>query len=175
MGETVNREAAAGAQGRAVADSRAFQDGVIAGVLGAATVAIWFLVVYTINGRPLYTPTVLGTALFRHGEGLAVPARLPISLDMVLMFTWVYGLVLRDGGRRCLVAAVGGRATPKRRLRLPVHLRSARVGFIAAASVFAEPILHTLAWPAVLVANLLAAATMGGYFRLQHPHMRISP
>ncbi len=38
-----------------------------------------------------------------------------------------------------------------------------------------EPVLHTLAWPAVLVANLLAAATMGDYFRLRHPNMRISP
>ena len=32
---------------------------------GAATIAIWFAVLDVVSGRPLYTPTVLGTALFR--------------------------------------------------------------------------------------------------------------
>jgi len=40
---------------------------------------------------------------------------------------------------------------------------------------FAEPILHALAWPAVLVANVLAAAAMGGYFWVRHPNLRVQP
>ena len=175
MGETVKREAAVAAQEGAVAASRVFQDGVMAGVIGAATVAIWFLVVDTINGRPLYTPTVLGTALFRHGEGLAGPARLPISLDMVLMFTWVHGLAFAmAGGAVSWLLSVAERR-PTVGFGILMLFVVFEFGFIAAAWVFAEPVLHTLAWPAVLVANLLAAATMGGYFRLRHPHLRISP
>jgi len=48
-------------------------------------------------------------------------------------------------------------------------------GFIAAAFVFAEPILHALAWPAVLVGNLLAAAAMGLYFWHRHPDLVVRP
>jgi hypothetical protein len=32
---------------------------------------VWFFVLDTIQGRPFYTRTVLGTALFRRGAGLA--------------------------------------------------------------------------------------------------------
>src|SRR5262249_57069704 len=79
--------------------SRVYQQGFLAGLVGAATVALWFLIVDTFNGRPLYTPTVLGTALFRHGAGLGAAETLPISFEMVWMFTWVHALVF---------AAIGG-------------------------------------------------------------------
>jgi len=32
-----------------------------------------------------------------------------------------------------------------------------------------------LTWSSVLVANLLAASTMAGYFWLLHPKLRVSP
>jgi len=48
-------------------------------------------------------------------------------------------------------------------------------GFVGAALVFAEPILRALAWPSVLVGNLLAAAVMAAYFWRQHATLRISP
>ena len=67
-----------------------YQEGMIAGALGALTIALWFLLVDTVAGRPLWTPTVLGTALFRGGAGLGTPETLTVSLEMVLMFTWVH-------------------------------------------------------------------------------------
>ena len=53
--------------------SRLYQEGMIAGLVGAAIVALWFLILDAFNGRPLYTPTVLGTALFRRAAGLGSP------------------------------------------------------------------------------------------------------
>ena len=53
-----------------VETSRLYLQGIIAGFVGAATIAMWFLILDTINGRPLYMPSLLGTALFRHGEWL---------------------------------------------------------------------------------------------------------
>jgi hypothetical protein len=41
--------------------------------------------------------------------------------------------------------------------------------------VFAEPVLHELAWPAVLVGNLLAAAAMAAVLWRQHPRLAIQP
>jgi hypothetical protein len=36
-------------------------------------------------------------------------------------------------------------------------------------------VLHALAWPSVLVGNLLAAVVLGGYLWHRHPHMAINP
>ncbi len=48
-------------------------------------------------------------------------------------------------------------------------------GFVAVAIVVAEPILGLLAWPAVLVGNVLAASAMAGYFWYRHRGMTILP
>src|SRR6266850_1119911 len=72
--------------------ARLYQEGMIAGVIGAITVAVWFLLLDTAAGHPFYTPTVLGTAIFRR-SALASPETLSVSLEMVGMFTWVHMLV----------------------------------------------------------------------------------
>jgi hypothetical protein len=94
---------------------------------------------------------------------------------MVLMFTWVHGLVF---------AALGGIAA----WLLAVAERSPHVGFgiillfvvfeacfTMAAYLLAAPILHALTWPAVVIANLLAAAVMAGYLWWRHPALRVEP
>src|SRR5438067_2400125 len=58
-----------------------YAEGIRAGLVGAATIAVWFLLLDTIAGRPLYTPNVLGTALLRGVNALDDPARLPIDLE----------------------------------------------------------------------------------------------
>jgi len=83
--------------------SQRYLEGIVAGVIGAATIAIWFLILDAIYARPLYTPTVLGTALFRHGEGLSSPGNLPISLEMTWMYTWVHGLAF------CVIGEIASR------------------------------------------------------------------
>ncbi len=155
--------------------SRLYREGIVAGVIGAATIAIWFLILDTISGRPLYTPTVLGTALFRRAEGLASLENLPVSIEMTLMYTWVHGLIF------CVIGGVASRllALAEQNLNIGFGILLFFVvfefGFVIAASVFAEGVLGALAWPAVLLGNLLAAAAMGGYFWRRHPHLTIRP
>jgi hypothetical protein len=152
-----------------------YQQGIVAGILGAATVAIWFFIIDLFSGRPFYTPTVLGTALFRKGVGLEAAETLPISFEMVLFYTWVHGLAF------CLVGGLASKllAIAERNLSLGFGILLLFVvfefGFVGAALIFAEPILKTLAWPSVLVGNLLAAAVMAGYFWRHHPNLRIRP
>jgi len=154
--------------------ARLYQEGMIAGVIGAATVAVWFLLLDTAAGRPFYTPTVLGSALFRRGA-LASPETLSVSLEMVGMFTWVHMLVF---------AALGGIASrllgmvernPSWGFGLLLFAVVFEFGFLAAALVFAAPVLRLIPWPSVLVANLLAAAAMSAYFWWRHPGLVVRP
>ncbi|MBI3304545.1 MAG: hypothetical protein HYZ72_20980 [Deltaproteobacteria bacterium] len=155
--------------------SKLYQEGIVAGVVGATAIAIWFLTVDAINGRPLYTPTVLGTALFKGGAGLASPESLPVNLDMVLMFTWVHGLVfIIIGG---IASRLLGLAEHNPNLGFGILLLFVvfELGFMAVNMAFAEAVLRALAWQAVLVGNLLAAAAMAGYFWRRHPSLTIRP
>ena len=155
--------------------SKLYLEGIVAGVIGAATIAIWFLVLDTINGRSLYTPTVLGTALFRRGEGLASPESLPISFEMVLMYTWVHVLVF---------AVIGGVASrllqlaernPNLGFGILLLFVVFEFGFLAVATLVEGRILQVLAWQAILLGNLLAVAAMAGYFWRRHPNLKILP
>ena len=155
--------------------SRLFQDGIVAGTLGAATIALWFLLLDTISGQPLYTPTVLGTALFRGGAGLESPHTLPISFDMVLAFTWLHMLVfVVIGGLASLLFAQAERR-PSLGFGIVLLFVVFEFGFIAVAIVFAETVLKALTMPAILVGNLLAAAAMAVYLWRRHPQLSIEP
>lgn len=152
-----------------------YRDGMIAGVLGALSVALWFLLLDTLSGRPLWTPTVLGTVLFRGGAGLGTPETLPVSVEMVLMFTWVHGLVFVALGG--IVARLLDHAErhPGSGFGVLLLFVVLQFGFIAVTTVFAAPVLRALSSWSILVANLLAAAAMTAYFRWRHPDLRVSP
>src|SRR5215813_6785332 len=52
---------------------RIYEEGLVAGLIGAAVIAVWFLVLDTVGGRPFHTPTILGRAIFLGGQGLGSP------------------------------------------------------------------------------------------------------
>jgi hypothetical protein len=152
-----------------------YQEGMLGGVLGALTIALWFLLLDAISGRPLFTPTVLGTALFRGGAGLGSPETLPVSIEMVAMFTWVHLLVFAALGG--IVARLLGHVEhhPQSGFGVLLLFVVFQFGFIVAAAVVAAPVLRVLSAWSILVANLLAAAAMTAYFRRRHPGLRVSP
>ena len=152
--------------------SRVHQEGIIAGVIGAATVAVWFLVLDTLAGHPFSTPTLLGAALFHRGAAVAVPG---VSLEMVLMFTWVHGLVFVVLGGIASWLLAQAERHPSFGFGVLMLFVIFQFGFMVAAMLFASPILVALGWPAILGANLLAAATMAAYFFWRHPSLEVRP
>jgi hypothetical protein len=152
-----------------------YQEGMIAGVLGALAVAVWFLVLDSLSGRPFWTPTVLGTALFRGGAGLTSPEGVPVSAEMVLMFSWVHGMVFAGLGG--LAARLLGYAErhPSAGFGVLLLFVVFQFGFIAMATIVAEPVLHVLSAWSILVANLLAAAVMAAFLRHRHPSLQVRP
>jgi hypothetical protein len=159
----------------ATGESRVYSEGIIAGLVGAATIAVWFFLLDVLNGRPFYTPMVLGTALFSRAGELVTPEEFPISFETVLMYTWVHALVF------CVIGGIASKlidlAEDNASLGFGILLLFVvfEFGFIAVAFVFAEPVLHALTWPAILAGDLLAAGAMAGYFWQHHPGLIIRP
>jgi hypothetical protein len=155
--------------------SNVYREGIVAGLLGAATIALWFFVVDIFSGRPFYTPSLLGSALFRRGIALDQPETQTVSFEMVLIYTWVHAMVF------CVIGGLASKllALAEQNLNLGFGILLLFVvfefGFVGMAFIFAEPVLHALTWPAIFVGNLMAAAVMAAYFWRRRPSLTIEP
>jgi hypothetical protein len=152
-----------------------YLEGIRAGLVGASVIAVWFLLVDTFAGRPFYTPTVLGAALFHGGAGIENESAVTPSLELVAGFTWVHYLVfmlIGIGAARLMALA---ERNPSLGFGIVLFFAVFEFGFLLASMVFAEGILQRLAWPAVVVGNLLAAVGMGVVLWRGHRQLDIQP
>ena len=152
-----------------------YLEGIRAGLVGASVIAVWFLLVDTFAGRPFYTPTVLGAALFHGGAGIENESAVTPSLELVAGFTWVHDLVfmlIGIGAARLMALA---ERNPSFGFGIVLFFAVFEFGFLLASMIFAEGVLQRLAWPAVVVGNLLAAVGMGLVLWRGHRQLDIQP
>jgi hypothetical protein len=152
-----------------------YLEGIRAGLVGASVIALWFLLVDTFAGRPLYTPTVLGAALFHGGAGIENESAVTPSLELVAGFTWVHYLVfmlIGIGAARLMALA---ERNPSLGFGIVLFFAVFEFGFLLASMVFADSVMQRLAWPAVVVGNLLAAIGMCWVLWRAHRQLAIQP
>lgn len=149
--------------------------GLIAGTLGAATLAIWFLIIDLIQGRPLFTPAMLGTMFFKGGDSLTALGSLPITADLVLGFTFLHWLVFVLLGGVAAWLLESAERHPSAGFGILLLFMLFEFGFVAVVTLFANPVLQELTWPTVLVGNLLAAVAMGSYLWRRYSYVTIRP
>src|SRR5207302_10658991 len=71
------------------AERSVVREGIVAGLIGAAVVAVWFFVFDLLRGRPFLTPTLLGSLVF---FGVKTPTGLDPALGPILGYTVLHGL-----------------------------------------------------------------------------------
>lgn len=143
------------------------RDGVVAGLLGAISVAAWFFLLDVVAGRPFFTPAVLGAAVFQMfgefgGRGLVAH---------VVVYTILHVAAFVAFG---IVAAQASNA-----LELERRPRGI-IGFLALFAVLeatylvgvgvaaASELFGVYAWWQFGIANLIAALLMGRYIWRSH-------
>jgi hypothetical protein len=141
--------------------SGVLREGTVAGLIGAAVIMLWFLLLDSLHGQPLRTPTLLGTALLGRAE--ATDAVLAYSVLHVLVFV-LFGLVTAT-----LVA--GADEQPSFLFPLVILYVAFEVFIFAVVLVLARWVFDELAGWAVVVGNLLAAAGMLAYYFTGHPRL----
>lgn len=146
-------------------DRRLARDGVIAGLIGAVIVAVWFLIYDAAHGRPFRTPALLGAAAFR---GVADPATVSSTPGLVAQYTVLHGVVFALIGLLVAWLIVSAQRAPAGMLVLFIVLVSFEVFFLALLVLLAHPVLDEIAWWTILVANALAALGMVAYLLLRH-------
>ena len=148
--------------------SKVWRQGIVAGLLGAAGVAVWFLVVDLISGNPLYTPGVLGEAMLRvlgsstvHGSTFNV-----VAYTVVHIVAFIGVGILASG-----LIEVSHRA-PHVTIGFLLFFVVFETGFYFIAMFLSEfDALGRLNWYQIGGANVLASVLMGGYFWRRHPEL----
>jgi hypothetical protein len=143
-------------------------EGAITGAIGATAVAVWFLIVDAISGRPLYTPELLGGAFF----SIFGPPAGETPLQYIIGYTLVHYFVFAIVGT--VLAFIVRRADEDPHVLAGLVIGGvvfllASFGFVAFLSQGTR--LGALAWWQIGAATLLAAVLMGWYQWRTHPHV----
>lgn len=159
-----NTEASPGLSGDAIRTG----EGIIAGLLGAVTVAAWFFVFDLVRGEPFFTPGALGSVVFHGARGVEqVRVDVPTVLGYTILHFAVFGVL------GTILSTALSRAG-----RIPHLLLGGIILFVTlealimgALTIVAEFLLGNLAWWTVAIGNLLAVLAMGGFFAVRHPSL----
>jgi hypothetical protein len=146
-------------------DGRVVREGVLAGLIGAAVVAVWFLLFDVVQSQPLRTPAVLWAALF---QGIRTPSAVSPALGPVIAYTIAHVLVFVAFGLVAAFLVAGAEREPAMLLALLIFFAAFEVFFLALIVFLAEPVLGVLAWWAILIGNFLAGVSMLAFFFVRH-------
>jgi hypothetical protein len=142
-------------------------DGLFTGMLGALTVALWFLILDLMWGRPLYTPALLGSILL-HGAGAAAGPIAMAPLEIAAYTAFHFVAFVAVGVLFAWLMSLFERF-PVVFFVLVVLFACLQVGFVGLSlALHLEAPERLPAW-SVMVANLLAAAAMATFQARRHP------
>jgi hypothetical protein len=145
------------------------REGSIAGLLGAATVALWFFVIDLARGKPLLMPSALGHIIF-HATGVAgsegqtahVVAYTIFHVFAFVVVGIIASAILRRGEREPAVIAGG--------FLLFVVFEA---GFYIMTSALSQSkTLGLPSWYLVASGNLISSVVMGAYLWKAYPSLR---
>lgn len=143
--------------------------GIVTGVVGAGAVAVWFLVLDAVAGRPFFTPAALGAAFFL---GTRSPEEVQVGIGIVAAYTVLHGAAFALLGLATVATAEWLERAPS------FWLVSALGGFLlvgtflVAATVFAEWVLGALSPWAVGAGTLIGVGAMAAWVWRTHPMLR---
>jgi len=147
---------------------RLLREGFIAGVIGAAAVAVWFFIVDLIAGTAFFTPSVLGQAVF---WGLRDATSVEVTFPSVIAYTAVHVVAFGIVGIAAAALAFMVDKWPTTLFFVVVFFAIFEIGFYISLMLAARPLLGALAWTNVAIGNLIAAIAMGYYLWKAHPHI----
>ena len=147
------------------AERSVLREGIVAGVIGAAVVAIWFFVFDLLRGRPFLTPSLLGSFVF---FGVNTPAGVTASPGPILGYTVLHGLAFVAFGIVAATMMAMSEREPSLFIAFVILFVAFEVFFFGVLSIVGSAMQAALVWWAVLVGNLLASIAMLWFFFRAH-------
>lgn len=145
-------------------------EGTDVGIIGGLVVAVWFLVLDTLAGMPLRTPSLLGQAVL---FGDSTP-EVAVIFGAVLVYTAFHFLVFALLGMGLVALVHWGIENPVVRYALLPLFLVFEVMFYGLIEVLSERTHELFPFWAVVGANTLAAVCMAVFLWRRHPAFRRS-
>jgi hypothetical protein len=144
------------------------REGLATGMLGAVAVALWFLVVDVLGGRPLHTPALLGAVLTGAADPGAAAGgggRLGLAALYSLFHVLAFGLL----GVLAVFLVHRAERTPSVLALLLMLFAAVEVAFTGFVALLEVNAIGDIAWSQVALGNVVAAVVMGWYLMRSHP------
>ena len=143
------------------------REGVLAGLLGATSVAAWFFIVDLVAGRPLHTPLTLGRALI----SVLGPAAMPDgALTVTLAYTVAHYAVFIAIGLMATWLVHRSESVPSVLAGFLILFLAFQLAFFGLVAILTQsPQFGEMAWYQIGLANLVAFGLMGTYIYRRHP------
>jgi len=151
--------------------SQIAEDGLFSGMIGALVVAVWFLALDILAGRPLYTPSLLGKVLFMGSGAMHDPTIVP---SMVVVYTGVHMATFIVFGMIAATLIRASERAPVMGILLLFLFVIFEAAFFVLSLAVGGGLVGKLGVVAVIIANLLAAGAMSAYFLVRRPMARHS-
>ena len=145
------------------------REGIIAGLIGAVVVAVWFLIVDMVTVQPLFTPAALGAVIFKGAismDQVVIEPGIIVSYSLMHFAGFIiFGVILS-------ALVTQAERFPPLVFALVILFVVFEVFFIAMVAMLGAWVLDQIAWWSVLMGNLLAAIAMSWYLWRVHPKLR---
>ena len=150
----------------ALREHHVVREGLITGILGAGAVALWFLIIDSLSGRPFFTPAALGAAFI---QGFTSVSDVQVSFMNVAGYTLLHFVVFIFIGMLAARVSADAERDPPVILALILVFVVLEAGSLGAIAAMAAWLFETIPWWNFLVANVIAAVVMGAYLWNRHP------
>ena len=145
------------------------RDGIVAGVLGATAVAVWFLGVDLLYAHAFATPIALGRGLLR----VFGPPGMEGDMTFLAAYTIFHYVSFIAAGFLISVIVHWAQTQPTVLAGAMLLFVAFEIGFYGISSALQEsPFLGALGWAQVATGNLIAALVMGTYMWRSHPELK---
>ena len=144
---------------------RIVTEGITAGALGATAVAAWFLLYDAAQGRPYFTPALLGAVLF---HGLRDVSALSVSWALVLRYSLFHLAAFALFGIAAAALLAVADRQPTVLFVFVMLVCCFEVFALGMVAVLAEWLFEALAWWSIAAANALAVVAMLSFLGRRH-------
>lgn len=165
-GTVGDSESTSGRVSGATATADLLYDAFCGAAIGGSVIALFFLVLDSIGGQPLFTPSLIGTALF---SGAEVGPDTAIRLDMVAYFSVVhFAGFLALGAVISTMCRWTGLSESNPVSVTVVAFLVLSAAFFVASAVLMPGVGEVIGLGRILAANLVTGASMGWFMRFAH-------
>lgn len=136
--------------------------GAIAGAIGAATLAVVFLIIDVARGAPFATPAFLAGLVAGRGGPVDSPA-------LIALYTAIHFALFIVAGIAVAALLEKARITPHFLLGAMIGFLLFDIVFYTGVAIIGVNVVNALGWPAVLAGNVIAGIAMFAYLQMTAP------